>query len=147
VSVYRIAAVSGLALALAGCGPKPPELYPLSGTITRDGAAVTAGGLIFLPEPHDGSGRVVNAAVNADGTFAARTEVTGSDGRMTAQPGVPAGRYKVVYHPPGDGQKVGADVELSERVTVEARANTAALVLPPKPVGEPRADAGAKAGP
>lgn len=147
MSVSRIAAASGLALALAGCGPKPPELYPVSGTVTQAGTAVTAGGLIFLPDPHDGSGRVVNAAIDPDGTFTARTEVIGAGGVMTAQPGVPAGRYKVVFHPPGDGQKVGTDVELPDRVTVEAKANTLTLTLPPKPNAESKADAAEKTGP
>jgi hypothetical protein len=127
-----IVAASVLVTVLIGCADSkpPPELHPLTGTVTRDGQPVTAGGLIFIPDPADGSGRVVNATVKADGTFEAHTEHTGANGSPVGKPGAPAGRYKVVYHPPGDGQKSGLDVEFPERVSVEPGAKPVTLALP-----------------
>jgi hypothetical protein len=136
--------LSALALAAAGCpAARPfPDLHPLTGAVTRDGRPVTAGGLIFLPE-HGGSGVIVNANVGADGTFSAETSRTSNTGRTEARPGAPAGRYKVVYHPPSNGSRSGLQVELTERVTVGPGANAVRIVLPhelPRGSGEPRDD-------
>lgn len=128
-----------LLLLLAGCGgPTSPPLFPLTGKITTaDGKAVTAGGLIFVPESGSWGGRVVNASVNPDGSFDTTTSTT-TGGKTELKAGVPAGRYKVVYHPPGDGQKLGLETELLELVTVEAGPNVIQLVLPVKQVEEKR---------
>lgn len=116
---------------LTGCrsGEAFPDLHPLTGTVTRDGKPVAGGGLIFLPDPPNGSGLVVNASVRADGTFAAETSRTTGTGTEIRQ-GVPAGTYKAIYHPPGDGQKTGLDVTAGERVTVPAGGGTAIVALP-----------------
>jgi hypothetical protein len=137
--------LSALAVAAVGCpAAKPfPDLHPLTGAVTRDGRPVTAGGLIFLPEPAGGSGVIVNANVRADGTFAAETSQTSNKGRAEIRPGAPAGRYKVVYHPPSNGSRSGLEVELAERVTVGLGANSVTVALPrqlPRGSGEPRDD-------
>jgi hypothetical protein len=118
----------------------------VSGTLTSaDGKPVTAGGLIFIPESGDWGGRVVNASVNPDGTFTATTS-TSAAGNTELKPGVPAGRYKVVYHPPGDGQKLGLETELPDPVLVEPTDNRLSQTVPPKtPAG--KADPVAPPGP
>jgi hypothetical protein len=128
---------------LSGCAGDPPlpELYPLSGSVSRLDRPVTSGGLIFVPEAGDGTNLVVNAAVRSDGTFTARTEYRMSDGPVTFHTGIPAGRYLVVYHPPSDGSRQGLEVELQQRVVVERRETNVNLVLPdemPAGSGEPR---------
>ena len=103
---------------------------------------VTGGGLLFIPETGERTSLVVNAAVRANGTFAAETIRTADRGSET-RPGAPIGRYKVIYHPPGNGSKTGLEVELDQRVMVEAKANTATVTLPlvmPKGSGLPRDD-------
>jgi hypothetical protein len=132
-------------LALLGCKPDDvgPPLYPLTGTLTRDGRPVTEGGLIFIPETGGWGGNVVDAPVRPDGTFAAQTSRTTGAGTVI-KPGALAGTYKVVYHPPSDGQKMGLETELPERVTVEVKANAVTLTLPsklPEGHGVPRDDA------
>jgi hypothetical protein len=117
---------------LAGCSSAEPfpDLHPLTGTVTRGGKPVAAGGLIFLPDPPGGTGLVVNANVKPDGTFTAETSRNKPAGGVEVRPGAPTGRYKVVYHPPSNGEKMGLEVKL-DAVTVEAKANnTAQLVLP-----------------
>lgn len=129
--------LAGFVLLPLGCSPADsfPELHPLTGTVTRDGKPVAGGGIIFIPDAVNNSSLVVNASVNPDGTFEARTEHTGRAG-LTTRPGAPVGRYKAIYHPPGDGSKMGLEIEIEPRVTVEAKANTAPLVLPTKPPEE-----------
>jgi hypothetical protein len=131
-----------LAPLLVGCaGDSLPELHLLSGTITRNGELVTQGGLILLPDPPNGSNLIVNAAVRPDGTFTAQTEQTTREGKLTIQPGAPAGTYRVVYHPPSNGSKSGLEVELQDWITVSPGANNIALELPtelPEGRGEPR---------
>jgi hypothetical protein len=130
-------AVCLVAVGSAGCGTGEsfPELHPLSGTVTRDGKLIAGGGLIFLPEPHNGSGLVVNASVGPDGTFTATTSRTTTKG-ADIRPGVPAGTYKAVYHPPGDGQKTGLEVEAAARLTVGPGGSAATVTLPAeRPVG------------
>lgn len=127
-----------LPLVLAGCTARDPfpVLYPLTGTVTRDGKPVAGGGLLFVPEPGAAAGLIVNASVGPDGTFAIQTEHTGSTG-VAMRPGAPTGRYKVIYHPPGDGSKTGLEVTLEQSATVDAKANEAVLVLPPKSRPDP----------
>jgi prepilin-type N-terminal cleavage/methylation domain-containing protein len=121
-----------VAAVAVGCGGESiPALHPLSGVVTRDGKPVSEGGLIFLPDPHTGSGLVVNASVGVDGTFTGTTSRTTGKG-TEALPGVPAGRYRVIYHPKTDGQKTGLESEVQERVTVEPGMNRVTIVLPEK---------------
>lgn len=134
-------AVCLAAAAAAGCQPPKATLHPLTGTLTHGGKPVSGGGLIFIPDAGGWGGNVVDAAVNPDGTFAAHTAHTTAD-QTDIRPGAPAGRYKVVYNPPSDGQR-DVSVELPGRVTVEAKDNTVSLVLPekqPEGRGEKRDD-------
>ncbi|MFO0846983.1 MAG: hypothetical protein U0871_00280 [Gemmataceae bacterium] len=132
------------ALILAGCDRQEaiPDRHPLTGTVVRAGRPVTAGGLIFLPIGRS-SGLVVNAPVRPDGTFTAETSRTRPAGGVDVFPGVPAGRYTAVYHPPSDGQKTGLEVQLGE-ITVPAGGTAVTLTLPdklPEGNGMPRDDA------
>ena len=131
-----------LALFCAGCDDSGPmnHLHPLGGTL--HGQPVKEGGLILIPDGSSSS-LIVNGAVQANGTFTVRTEKTLSSGKLEIKPGAPAGRYKVIYHPPSDGATMGLEVELAERVTVEPGGTEVLLVLPsvmPKGRGEPRDD-------
>ena len=143
--IGRLAPLFAAALFAVGCQSSGdiPDLHPLAGTITRDGKPVTAGGLHFAPESGGGGGLTVDANVNKDGTFAARTSKW--SGRETVfKPGVKPGRYKVTYLPATDGAKTGLEVEMPTVVVVEAKANAVALELPaklPGGAGEPRDDA------
>jgi hypothetical protein len=132
------------AAAVGGSATAPfPELHPLTGTVTRDGKPVTGGGLMFAPDPAGGPGLIVNAAVEGDGSFTAQTLRTEADGTLRVRPGAPAGRYRVIYHPPGNGSKTGLEVELDGRVKVGPRPNRVALLLPrelPGGDGMPRDD-------
>lgn len=116
------------------CSESEPklDLYPLKGTVTRNGQPVKGGGMILAPLASPVPGMSVNASVNLDGTFEAETLRTGKDGRTNAEPGAPAGKYKVTYHPPSNGSKMGLETELSGPVTLEAKANTIQIELPSK---------------
>lgn len=121
----------------------PPEVFPVQGTIRHDGEFIREGGLIFLPEPTSNSTLIINAEVEANGTFQVRTEQTTLAGKVISHTGMPAGTYRVVYHPLSDGSRSGLEVELDDRVTIEARENELELVLPdklPEGAGEPRDD-------
>lgn len=135
-----LAVLFGVVLTACGCNPEPLTLPPLSGTLrTADDKPVTAGGLIFIPESGTWGGNVVNASLNPDGTFSATTSRT-TDSRTRTIDGAPAGRYKVVYHPPGDGQALGLEVELPDVVTVGPQENVLKLVLPEKKPADKKAD-------
>lgn len=119
-----------LSIAAGGCHSSAnPTLHTLSGTITRDGKPISEGGLIFIPESGGWGGLVMNANVEKDGSFtveSSRTTGTATDIR----PGIPAGHYKAVYHPPSDGQKSGLEYQFPDIVIVEPGPNSIALSLP-----------------
>jgi hypothetical protein len=118
------------ALLASGCGGLPqPVLHPVTGTVTLAGKPATGGGLIFLPESGTWNAQVINGSVNADGTFTVTTSWL-VNGKTQLAPGAPTGRYKVTYHPPGNGEKIGAETELPEVVTVEAKENVLKLDVP-----------------
>ncbi len=117
-------------LVLGGCGEVAPVVprYPLIGSVKRNGQPVRDGGLIFVRK--GGGGPVVNAAVEQDGTFSARSEYRDGVGKLEFRPGAPAGEYTAVYHPPSSGAKDGLEVELTTPVIVSDGGATVALVLP-----------------
>jgi len=115
-----------------------PKLYPLTVSVTHNEKLVRVGGLIFIPESGDWGGLVVNASANPDGTFTAQTSRI-TDNATIVQPGIPAGRYFVVYHPLNDGQKVGLEYQFPEPITVEAKDNLVTVALPePLPSNWPK---------
>jgi hypothetical protein len=117
-------------LLVAGCAADvPPPLYPVTGVITQDKKTVAGGGLILIPESGEWGSAVVNASVNPDGTFTVQTSRVNGD-RTNMSAGAPAGRYKIAYHPPGDGQKVGGEYHFPDVVTVEPKDNALVLILP-----------------
>lgn len=128
----RIVCLAAFIPLIAGCSGEPTR-HPAKGTVTRAGRPVTEGGLIFVLESGPWNGRVVNASVKSDGTFDVETSHTGAS-ETTIKPGAPAGTYKVFYHPPGDGQKVGAEIEIAERVTIGPGPNELSIVVPDKSV-------------
>lgn len=127
--IRRLAPLVACAL-VAGCAvDTPPPLYPVTGSIQQGKKVVSGGGLILMPESGGWAGAVVNASVNADGTFTVQTSrVGGSETKLL--PGAPAGRYKIAYHPPGDGQKVGGEYHFPDVAVIEAKDNTLVLILP-----------------
>lgn len=130
-------------LLTAGCLRSEPDLHPLRGRVAREGHAVTGGGLYFAPEGGDRAGYFHRAGVGKDGTFVAETEST-SGSAPTTREGLPAGRYKVTYHPPSNGSKSGLEVVFAEAVTVEPGGSGVTLTLPatmPTGAGQPRDDA------
>jgi hypothetical protein len=117
-------------------------LHPLTGSVTRDGKPMTEGGLIFIPQSGSWGGMVVNAAVSKDGTYTATTSRTTGQA-TTIENGAPVGTYKVVYHPPSDGQKMGLESELPDTIEVKAESNVINLALPikiPEGLGQQRDD-------
>ena len=142
--IFLAVPIALFALLLGGCedSQSEVELHPLGGRVLREGKPVKNGGLIFVPEG-SGSRLIVNAGVEANGTFNVRTERTLSGGKLDIRPGAPAGRYKVIYHPASNGATMGLEVEFAERVTVEAGGADIELNLPavmPKGGGIPRDD-------
>jgi hypothetical protein len=130
--MHRHITLVGLLVPLlaSGCGgPPPPPLYPVEGTVTVGGRAAAGGGLIFIPESGQWGGAVCDGSVNPDGTFTATTSRI-VDGKTEMSPGVPAGRYKVTYHPPGNGEKIGLETELPDTVIIEPKDNLLKLDVP-----------------
>ncbi len=130
--MHRHIKLVGLLFAVhaAGCGGPPvPVHHPVTGTVTMGGKPAGGGGLIFIPESGDWGGAVINGNVNPDGTF---TTATSRYVRGTTETviGVPAGRYKVTYHPPGNGEKLNQETELLEVVTIGAKDNVLTLDVP-----------------
>lgn len=117
VSVRRLLPV--LAVALCGCpatSPFPP-LYPVVGDISKDDKPVTSGGIGFVPDDGRYGGVNVSGSVSPDGTFATETSRTTGTGSVF-QPGVPAGRYRLVYHPTGSGEQTGGYYKLPDVLVV-----------------------------
>jgi hypothetical protein len=127
--MVRLVPLVACLLAVGCAADVPPPLYPVTGVLTQGKKTVAGGGLILIPESGEWGSMVVNASVNPDGTFTVQTSrVTGDRTNLSA--GAPAGRYKVAYHPPGDGQKVGGEYHFPDVVTVEPKDNALVLVLP-----------------
>jgi hypothetical protein len=133
----RLTCFAALALTLCGCSPFP-SLYPVTGTVNYNGKPVTSGGLIFESEPGKSGGFIVNAGIKADGTFSAETSrVTGNGTEIL--PGVPNGRYTIIYHPDTNGENAGPGATLSDTLVVDGKPVMLDLVIPPaKPKDEPK---------
>lgn len=136
--------------ALAGCKPELsfPELHPLNGTISRDGQPMKGGGIIFLRDAGDPTGMIVNANVNADGTFFGESSLTSVRG-ADIRPGVPVGRFRAIYHPLSDGSVTDLDTKIEGIFEFAAGPNRIDIVLKgvaPKGAGEARDDAHPLAG-
>ena len=55
-----------LAILLAGCGPKGPQLYPIKGTVTYNGQPLPEGDIVLMPTS---PGEVEDANKIKDGKF------------------------------------------------------------------------------
>jgi predicted small lipoprotein YifL len=77
-----------VALALAGCGPTGPKLYPVSGKVTlKDGTPVKYGHLILHPDKAKGNGSLeVSQGTIRNGEYTVQTG---------ARDGAPLGAYRV----------------------------------------------------
>jgi len=141
----RILCFLPLAILLVGCADTTPKLtlYPTHGKVMHNGKGVKGGGMILIPMEPQKVVFSINCSVNDDGTFLAETIRTGRDGRSNAEPGVPVGKYKAIYHPPSNGSKLGLDTELPEPIVIEAKENELKINLPeklPEGKGEQRDD-------
>lgn len=132
----RIALFAAALAAAAGCSSaaKPwPDLHPVRGTVKVGGQLVTAGYLTFRSDDAANSDFMVTGKIEPDGTYKLTTTHALEKGSQ-ARPGAPAGRYRVMYMPPGTGDQVtGASVEpidAPKPVTVNAGENDLPIDLP-----------------
>lgn len=144
--MFRIISLATVCcIALVGCTFEQPvpTLHPLSGTVTQAGKPVKGGGLLFQTGSM-GQRHVINATVEADGSFVARTERRKGNGGLEFLPGAATGEYKATYVPPNNGAVTGLEIEIPTPIVVEAgKTNTVSLAIPeklPKGQGIPRDD-------
>ncbi len=106
-----------------GCGKtqkrEPVALYPVTGQVLKNGKAVTAGYLRFLPEK-DQAVVIVISEVKSDGTFELKTLREDKKREL----GAPQGSYFVFYHPPGTDQKSVEPIKLTKMYKVMPQTNT-----------------------
>ncbi|MEX2169936.1 MAG: carboxypeptidase-like regulatory domain-containing protein [Pirellulales bacterium] len=74
----------------AGCSSAPPELPPLSGTVTYQGAPVQ-GAIVVLHPAEAGELQPAQATTDSNGQFAISTHI----GQGAYQPGLAPGKYLV----------------------------------------------------
>lgn len=89
------ATVAGLAIFVAGCGPKHPETFPASGKVSYKGATLQSGTVQLVPE---GAGNSATGPIQVDGTFKL--------GTFEKDDGALPGKYKIavqVFPPEGEG--------------------------------------------
>ena len=122
----------------SGCqdsGPTLSGLYPVNGKVIQNGKPVTGGGLLFVAEEGGRGGCIFDASVNPDGTYEARTSRL-KDTPVIFYPGLPRGKYKLIYHPGGNGAVTGTQIESKVRLTVEETRNQIEIELPDGGAGE-----------
>ena len=114
---------------LAGCQGNLPALYSVEVELVQDGKPVDRGALMFEPEKPGKKSIVFNAEHTGGGKFRGRVLFQGEQGTQI-KPGVAAGTYRVLYHPPSDGQRTNLEVPLKETLTVQAGENKVCMELP-----------------
>ena len=114
---------------IGGCQESLPKLYPVEIELLQDGKPVAQGGLIFQPEKPVGRGIVYNAEHVGQGVFKGRILFHSAEGTKVL-PGVATGTYRIVYHPPSDGQKTNLEVALNDSLTVGKEPAKVRLELP-----------------
>jgi hypothetical protein len=115
-----------------GCDqePPPPELFPLIGTVyAHDGKPVSNGGIIFIPDGASWGGNLVNASVGKNGMYTAMTSRMTREGTVM-KPGICVGKYKIVYHPPNQGDSNGLEYDFPDTYEIAAKDNVIDLTLP-----------------
>lgn len=132
----RIAVLAAALAAAAGCSSdaKPwPELHPVHGTVKVGGQPVASGYLTFRSEDPANAEFIVSGKIEADGIYMLATTHALEKG-SAAKLGAPAGRYRVMYMPPGTGDQVtGASVEpidAPKPITVNAGNNNLPIDFP-----------------
>lgn len=140
LSIRRVPFVAMLAafgLALPGCGPKYPETFPVSGTVTLDGKPVAGAAVVFTPE----EGHQATGTTDDSGRFELSTFQLG-DGALPGPHRVtvaktttdPDEEEKVVFIIP---QKYG-NLQTSELTCdVQAEMGPVEYDLQPEPTAEP----------
>jgi Domain of unknown function (DUF6795) len=140
LSVRRVLFVAMLAtfgVALSGCGPKYPETFPVTGTVTLDGKPVAGAAVVFTPEEGqqatgttDDSGRFELSTFQlADGALPGTHRVTVA--KTTTDPD---DEEKVVFIIP---QKYG-NLQTSELTCdVQQEMGPVPFDLQPEPIPEP----------
>ena len=131
----RYAITLMLLSAVAGCGGSPgPETAYVSGTVTMNGAPVTAGLVMFYPSVSKGenSGKPAQGDLDSSGEFTLRTYGS-SDGAVVGE------HIITVLAPSGSGERKAMGKTTPERVTVKAgESNVFEIqVLPPDPSAKP----------
>ena len=96
-----------------------PELYPVRGQVKSGGKFAPKGGFVQLHDDSLGEAMLmVQGEIGDEGKF----ELSTTSGKMKKKmPGVPAGRYRLVYAPPASTQQDVFPVELSTMFTVEKK--------------------------
>ena len=82
-----------IAVAVTGCGKAGPKMAPVSGTVTVDGVALTAGQVSFIPVgkvESSGNTGFSGGTIDATGKY---TVFTGGEA------GAPLGKYKATVNP------------------------------------------------
>lgn len=82
----RLSALTVCAALLTGCGPTPPRLEPVTGSVRVAGKPL-AGGSVSLRPVGNALGHQPTGPIGADGRFEVFT---------LGRPGAPAGKYKVL---------------------------------------------------
>lgn len=93
-----VAAFTALGLALPGCGPKHPETFPVTGTVTLDGQPVAGAAVVFIPE----QGEMATATTDTAGRFELST-FERADGALPGRHRVTVVKTTVE---PGDDKKI-----------------------------------------
>ena len=109
------------ACCLLGCAQEHsfPDLYPVRGQVKSGGAIVPKGGFVQLRSDSLGDAMLmVQGEVGDDGKFELSTISARLKKRM---PGVPEGKYRLVYAPPASTLQNVFPVELRNTFTVEKK--------------------------
>lgn len=84
-----------LVVAVAGCGPADPKLYPVTGSVVFEGKPAAGFMVEFSSQAAETKGLSASGQVAADGSFTLATRIRG-----TGRPGAVAGPHLVVVIPP-----------------------------------------------
>ena len=109
------------AFCLFGCSQEHsfPELYPVRGQVKSKGKVVPKGGFVQLHADSIGEAMLmVQGEVGDDGKF---TLSTSSAKLKKKAPGVPEGRYRLVYAPPASANQDVLPIESPNRFAVEKK--------------------------
>ncbi len=132
----RIVAVVLLTTAIgcsSGGAKKWPDLHPVHGVVKVGGKTATGGYLSLRSDDESNSDLIVGGKIESDGTYKLSTSHA-LEQNSTQKAGAPAGRFRVMYMPPGGGDQIsGASVDpidSAKPVTIVAGDNDLTLEIP-----------------